>query len=260
MGPKIFVKSLGRIDNKFISYVVSVLKNFYKEVLALGFKLPLVIDLIIYEDKQKALMFLEREALINSISTINLYPIMHEAWSGLPRIHIIYNELKHLSNSVIRSLILHEAAHSILHGSPKYYLITLDKDIAQKVKSENLLALATLAAALVKDMDVLDLLKSLGFTREINLYIKFIKEEELNDIKCNNLYSILNFAKLLLPFQSLEELNDIIEKIDKNCINILPQTLSILKEIHYAKEDYEKKVNNLIRKFLNLTEPFIHNQ
>ena len=50
------------------------------------------------------------------------FPVSHEAWTGVPRIHLAVDPLYTSLNRFADPLTGHEALHALLHGSLEYYL------------------------------------------------------------------------------------------------------------------------------------------
>jgi hypothetical protein len=239
MNTKIYVNKLGNVKKSFVEKILKELDNFYNLLASKGIKVPYVVDLVFYENSEKALNFLEREALDRGINVVSLYPVMHEAWRGIPRIHVIIEAINDLDWKTLKSLIIHEAAHSVLHSNVKYYILALDPNLLDDP------SLASLASAVIKDIDVINFLKSLNLVEEINAYIDYVINE-LKSLKCSDKRSLLELAKLLVPILFITR--PIEEAVDVSCKRYVPKILKILNEVINEKGDLDKRVNSLLRR------------
>ncbi len=257
MQTKIVKKLVGNVDKEFVKKAIDLLSSFYALVRRRGFSTPYLVDVYFYENKEKALRFLELEAFRRGVRVLSIYPAMHEAWSGLPRIHLIVNELKAIDDHSRRSIILHEATHSVLHSGVKYYVVSLpsNSDLA-KCERDFLAKALSLSAAIVKDFEVFRLLRDLGLENEIMCYATFTSKE-LSSVGCNDVEQALNLTKLLAPlaFIKREELpKDYVQRFDRRCEKISLEILNMLRDIFDEGEDFDEMVIKLIKKVLRILE------
>jgi hypothetical protein len=93
---------------------------------------------------------------------------LHDAWRGVPRITICRERLAEVPHMVGLGAIRQQVAHSILHGSPEYYVFKLSRNLVEKGQERGLspAALRQLlyyVAIAVKDYEVVNLLVAHGY-------------------------------------------------------------------------------------------------
>ncbi len=93
---------------------------------------------------------------------------LHDAWRGVPRITICYERLAQVPHLVSLGAIRQQVAHSILHGSPAYYVFTLTRSLVEKGQERSLSSIALqqllyYVAIAVKDYEVVNLLVTHGY-------------------------------------------------------------------------------------------------
>ncbi|BEP17212.1 hypothetical protein PYJP_05640 [Pyrofollis japonicus] len=137
--------------------VLSVLKRVYERVGGEGF-----VEIIFYESREEMEAFLRREAARVGVVVDASFPIMHEAWTGTPRIHLVPRELEGLGR-VGKAFLVHEAFHSVLHGSLEYYIVALPSG---ETTVDSWTA-AYIAATSVKDLEVHLAMEKHGFGEEL---------------------------------------------------------------------------------------------
>jgi hypothetical protein len=103
------------------------------------------VELHLYESLGLLEATLASEAERVGVTVSAAFPVSFEAWTGIPRLHAaLSGGVYSMSKIEAEALLAHEAMHSILHGSPEYYVVPL--------AHENPLA-AYAAAATVKDLE-----------------------------------------------------------------------------------------------------------
>jgi hypothetical protein len=93
---------------------------------------------------------------------------LHDAWRGVPRITLCYERLAEVPPLVSWGAIRQQVAHSILHGSPEYYVFKLSRNLVEKGQERGLAPVALqqllyYVAIAVKDYEVVRLLVSHGY-------------------------------------------------------------------------------------------------
>ena len=93
---------------------------------------------------------------------------LHDAWRGVPRITICRERLAEVPHLVGLGAIRQQVAHSVLHGSPEYYVFTLSRDLVGKGQECGLTPVALrqflyYVAIAVKDYEVVRLLVAHGY-------------------------------------------------------------------------------------------------
>ncbi len=93
---------------------------------------------------------------------------LHDAWRGVPRITICRERLAEVPHLVALGAIRQQVAHSILHGSPEYYVFKLSRNLVEKGQERGLTPAALqqllyYVAIAVKDYEVVNLLVAHGY-------------------------------------------------------------------------------------------------
>ncbi len=216
---RIRIEAIGTVPDDFLRFVENVLNEFYSRVDG-----PLIVEVYIYSTKYDKII-IENLAVKHGVTVIGNFITMHEAWSGWPRIHIDFESCSKLSKRYVKALLIHEAAHSILHGSPLFYAI----DIPPKLLENPIdLSLIYLASTIAKDIDVYRFLSEKSFINEIEAYNEFIVEHQLED-RCTNSFEIYTLAKILIPCLYLQRCKQL--EILTSCRNIAMIIIEKLKII-----------------------------
>lgn len=223
-----YTEVLGRVPKDFVDYVVHVLEEFYEKTCLK----PELLEVYIYESGRVMQESLVGEAARLGISVIGHYIVSHEAWMGWPRIHVNYEEARNLSREVLAALLVHEGAHSVLHGSISHYIISEDREL-KKVLERRYSEAVYLASVVVKDMDVHRYLVEKGFEEHVQLYYEFV-HRDITEISCNNIIEVLKLAKLVSPciYITCEPSpQELLQEACKKLYNILERTLRGLGSI-----------------------------
>jgi len=93
---------------------------------------------------------------------------LHDAWHGLPRITLCHERLAEVPHLVSLGAIRQQVAHSILHGSPEYYVFKFSPNLVEKGRERGLASAALqqllyYVAIAVKDYEVVRLLVAHGY-------------------------------------------------------------------------------------------------
>jgi len=217
---RIRIEAIGIIPEDFLRFIEGVLNDFYSRVDG-----PLFVEVYIYSTTYDKMVYMENLATRHGVAVVGDFITMHEAWSGWPRIHIDFESCSKLSKRYIKALLVHEATHSILHGSPLFYTI----DIPPKLLENPIaLTLIYLASTIAKDIDVYRFLSEKGFIDEIESYNEFIVEHQLED-RCTNSFEIYTLAKMLIPCLYIERCKQL--EILMNCRDIAMTIIKKLKAI-----------------------------
>lgn len=128
----------------FENWSLQVLQEVYQ---AADGEAPGLAELHLYPDRATMEAVLALEARRAGVIVDASYLAMHEAWTGIPRIHASL-ELLRYSSIQARSLLGHEAVHSVLHGGLEYYVLELPT--ASRLGA----VAAQVAATAVKDLEV----------------------------------------------------------------------------------------------------------
>lgn len=142
---------------------------------------------------------------------------LHDAWHGVSRITFCRERLAEVPHPVGLGAIRQQVAHSILHGSPEYYVFKLSRDLVEKGQERGLALIALqqllyYVAIAVKDYEVVRLLVTHGYvdcqaalafhqleaTDEDRLAWRLARQ---NPVLC--LICLASQLKLLLPMRPL---------------------------------------------------------
>jgi len=93
---------------------------------------------------------------------------LHDAWHGVPRITLCCERLAELPHLVGLGAIRQQVAHSIVHGSPEYYVFRFSRNLVEKGQERGLAPIALqqlfyYVAIAVKDYEVVRLLVAHGY-------------------------------------------------------------------------------------------------
>jgi len=144
-------------DTNSSNDIIATLRRVYERVSGED-----LVELIIHESREAMETFLRQEAERLGVVIDASFPVVHEAWTGVPRIHVVPQELRQLGD-VGKAFLVHEAFHSILHGSLEYYIVTLPGS------DEASWLAAYIAATSIKDLEVHMHMKRYGFKEELLL-------------------------------------------------------------------------------------------
>nr|MDO8134696.1 hypothetical protein [Candidatus Njordarchaeum guaymaensis] len=169
--PSIGVKRFGNIERELLEWVTSTFCEFYGRV-----RLPCSqVELLLFEDRLDLEAYLKREGERFAkkhgfeYAPITLgFSSMHHAWSGQPTIVVCGKTMKERDKGVVLGELRHEAGHSVLHGSPEFYLIrapkVLEKLIIKKSLDRRVASIAFYFFSIgVKDFEVTRLLVENGY-------------------------------------------------------------------------------------------------
>jgi len=218
---------LGSVNSEFLDLVRSTLAEFYSKLGA-----DVYVEVYVYSSKYLKRAVIEELASAHGVSVIGEYVVMHEAWSGLPRIHVDAESCNNIEERYVRALLVHEAAHALLHGTLLSYLLRIPGDRAGKPAS---FAGVYVASTIVKDMQVHKFLVNSGFVDEVVAYAEYVSKYQLSDA-CSSFLEVLELAKILTPCIYLESCV-IIDRLE-NCREL---ALKILEELKPVEAEIEKR-------------------
>lgn len=242
----------GNVPKEFIDFVVSTLSHFYSKVQS---DLPIV-DLYIYSTVNEKRRVLEEEALKRGVYVVGDFITSHDAWRGVPRIHVCYETLENLSNDLKRTLILHEGAHSVLHGSIASYIASPSAKIISRLGLQKALTATYMVSTAIKDYEVTVFLIEKNYKDYAIKYADYvINEFEVTD---KDFYGKLQLIKALACVAALvSKLGDIGSKYVKYFTRFLPKKklvflIKIFNEvIKYGKGlELSDKINIFLSKLI----------
>ena len=240
---KVYVFKVGSVPKDFMDFVSETLNSFYRSLS--GLFPPELVEAYVYGSSREKILFLEAEARDLGVIAVGDFITVHEAWRGWPRIHIDYEKCHSLQLEYIKALILHEAAHSVLHGSPLYYMVNIDRKLIEDFGFEYAAKIIYLSSTVVKDLDVHKLLAEHGYRGYVEKYFEFLRNVQLRDMKCDDVLSFLELAKVLTPCIFLEnECRNIEGNLHETCRTVVEEIIRTLKELTttYSHLDLNRKI------------------
>lgn len=135
---------------------------------------PEIVDVVLFEDtsRMEGYLLTEQSSLGASSQSLEAkFVATHEAWTGIPRIMVCYERLRELSPQLRRAVVRHEVAHSILHGSPEYYIFPMPRPFLEASEKYSLpreytLQILYLLAMGVKDYEATRILLDHGYVED----------------------------------------------------------------------------------------------
>ncbi|RJX16145.1 hypothetical protein CW703_02190 [Candidatus Bathyarchaeota archaeon] len=181
---KINVLKFGKVEEVVVKKILEIINDTYNQIKQSKIE---IVDLHIFEKSSTMNLFMVEEKRKLGILTSNFeesYFATHDAWYGIPRIFLCLEKIKEKPWMVVVGGLRHEVAHTILHGSPEYYILTLPKafkklNLPLKIL-ENLTYLVSVA---VKDYEVTRLLYNEGFVEDQVAYCKYFLKPTIEDLK-----------------------------------------------------------------------------
>jgi len=217
---RIRIEVVGGVSEGFVKLVEETLRKFYDRIGG-----PPLVEVYVYASRELKLAQIEELASRYGVAVVGDFITMHEAWSGWPRIHVDYEQCSKLDRRYVEALLVHEAAHSVLHGSPIYYVVDVPPEVYNDPAE---MALIYVASTIVKDMDVYKLLAEAGLKKYIEAYSDFIAEHQVED-RCSDPFEVFMLVKLLVPCTYLEKCRQS-EKLQM-CKELSTRILRILTEL-----------------------------
>jgi len=217
---RIRIEVVGDVSGGFVKLVEETLRKFYDRIGG-----PPLVEVYIYASRALKLAHIEELASRYGVAVVGDFITMHEAWSGWPRIHVDYDQCSKLDKRYVEALLIHEAAHSVLHGSPIYYVVDVPPELYNDPAE---MALIYAASTIVKDMDVYSLLIESGLREYIEAYSDFVSERQLED-RCSDPFEVFMLAKLLVPCLYIEKCRPADEL--RNCRGIATRILEVLAAV-----------------------------
>ncbi len=247
---KLVIRVIGSVPRDFAGFVERVLSGFYSS-LDVG-SLPELVEVYIYGSRMEKLAFLEYEARELGVAAIGDFVTLHEAWRGWPRIHVDYEACSGLEKRFVKALLVHEAGHSVLHGSPLFYTIAIDRAVIEELGMDQGLRVLYLCSTAIKDLEVHRLLHSAGFAEQLRIYGEFVARQ-IAELRCCSHVDIAQLAKLLTPCVVLEELcSMLMNSLDSSCRHgdLAQGVLKALRDLECS--DLDDCVSKLARTIIQL--------
>ncbi len=249
---KVYLYVIGSVPEQFTRKVLRVLQEFYENIN--NVPLPSLVEVYVYENTKAKLRVLEEEAISSGVLVVGDYVTLHEAWRGWPRIHVDYEKTRSLKPKHLEALLIHEAVHSVLHGSPLYYLVTMDPELIEAYGYENALKLVYTASTIVKDLEVHKFLVDQGCREQVKAYMEYIVERQLKDLECRNLLEKLQLAKLITPLTYVKEFSNLGERLPSKCREDLDKIIQVLEKTIRQEGDLSQKTYKILQGVARIVE------
>lgn len=177
--PKIVLRRFGIVEDGEVNQVISTMRNCYNRLAPHEVS---VVDLYVFDRSSGVEAFLSKESRrvgVASSTFDDLFFSMHDAWTGIPRIIIVFERMRKLPTLAREGGIHHEVGHSVLHGSLRYYIFSVPhtlQNLAKRFKLSrqyvtNMIYLISIA---VKDYEVSRLLCKHGYVEDQIAFAKHI--------------------------------------------------------------------------------------
>ncbi|WP_048191879.1 hypothetical protein [Pyrolobus fumarii] len=183
MAPGVYIIEHGNVDSAVREFVARTLTDVYQ------IERPEYVEVHIYETRGHVKLPVHNDIVVNAEYEGGLF---HEAWAGYPRIHVIVEDIVNVEGSTRRAMLVHEAAHSILHGSQEYYVVALCE--------YNDLRSVHVAYTVVKDLEVHLWMASRGFMQELGRLRDYFDD---GVVGCGTIEDVSNEARRLTVYIAL---------------------------------------------------------
>ncbi len=184
------------------------------------------------------------------------FPVIHQCWTGIPKIFVSVERLSRYDEDLQRAMIEHEAGHAILHGSLEYYIVNVPNWFRSSIGNEDLaLKLVYLASIAVKDSEVTELLAKRGFLKsQLKLGLYMLKPSE-DELVAKGFLRTDRRAKLVLAYNMLKPIAFIspLKKYGKDVVDkaLTDYIITLMPEL---KDHFEALSNELKDPSLNFQE------
>ncbi len=265
---KLAILKFGKIDEDFLGEILGVVEECYSRFKDFQ---PSLVDFYVFEKASAMEAFILNEKKNLNILTSNFeesFFAAHDAWYGIPRVIVCIEKMKNLPKIVVIGGLRHEVAHTILHGSPEYYFLTLNKPLKEAKKAYNLSTkivnnIFYLISIAVKDYEVTRLLyEKGGYVEDQIAYCKYYLKPSFEEkvaweiAKTNNLTKLIFLVSILknlccvAPFLKEENYSLNIKKDLDKSLTYLPEKLkqkilSIIEETEKLGFDTQKNIEFL---------------
>lgn len=189
---ELIIETFGRISEEARGEVVRVMEECYRRLRPHDVEM---VDVMLFETSSRMEAYSIKEQGLVGVEPTGLesgFVATHEAWTGIPKILISMERLHSLEPMIRKATIRHEVAHSILHGSPEYYIFPIPKSLSEAASKHrlpreyvnNILYLISIG---VKDYEVTSLLLNSGFIEDQVAYSKHLMKTSRDDLEAWNL-------------------------------------------------------------------------
>ena len=249
---KTFIRRIGELSIAFILHdrdvrieLVNTLVNIIKNIVNhIKLKNSDYLEIHLYSDKSSVESFMSLEEKRIGVIVSADFPIMYEAWTGIPRIHLSLREWVSLDRKDREALFAHELIHSILHSSLEYYLVEIDED------DEKTIIAAYIAALVLKDLEVHKLMSNSGLGEYLDNLDRYWRT--VLSRKCpSSLEEFIDYLKALTVWVVKREVTSILNTPNCGYMVELIKELDSIKNSSRRPWLYIKEFQNKIRKVIS---------
>jgi len=250
---RILVSKFGDIQSETVDSIFSIMEGCYNRLEPHGLSL---VDLYLFERSSALEAFLSKEHAKMGVTSSRFdedFYARHDAWTGIPRISISVERIKSLPELTKAGILRHEVGHSILHGSPEYYIfpiphLLLEASERFDLPVQYLNDLLYLISIAVKDFEVTHLLLSRGYIEDQVAYAESVLEASEDDLAAWEIGKVNPQAKILCIVSRLK---------DFSCASALMSNgklrekirMKLAESMNYFPEEVSTKILNIILKF-----------
>ncbi|MGQ9543217.1 MAG: hypothetical protein ACUVTM_03885 [Candidatus Bathyarchaeia archaeon] len=189
---ELIIETFGKIPEEARRDVVRVMEDCYRRLSPHSLE---IVDVMLFETSSRMEAYSSQEQGMVGISLVGLdsgFVATHEAWTGIPRILVSMERLQTMQPILREAILRHEVAHSILHGSPEYYIFPIPTSLSEvaarhRFPRQHIINILYLISIGVKDYEVTSLLLDRGFIEDQVAYSKYLMETSREDIESWNL-------------------------------------------------------------------------
>ncbi|MEM2841237.1 MAG: hypothetical protein QXN62_06745 [Candidatus Bathyarchaeia archaeon] len=189
---ELIIETFGRVSEEARREVVRLMEDCYRRLSPHDVEM---VDVMLFETSSGMEAYSIKEQGLVGVEFTGLesgFVATHEAWTGIPKILISMDRLHCLEPMVREATVRHEVAHSILHGSPEYYIFPIPTSLSKAASKHglprqyvnNILYLISIG---VKDYEVTSLLLDNGFVEDQVAYSKHLIKTSQEDLQAWNL-------------------------------------------------------------------------
>jgi hypothetical protein len=270
--PEIVASVFGKVDDHEVKRIVTVMQRCYERLSPHNVDM---VDLYVFDRWFRVEAFLTEESRrlkVASSSFGESFFSFHDAWRGIPRIIICLERMKKLSALAQKGGVHHEVGHSVLHGSPLYYVFGVPPalgDLAKRFKLSrryvtDMLYLISIA---VKDYEVSRLLRKHGYVKDQIAFAKQMLAPTESDktswelskgkpeAEALCLTSYLKLIGCVTPFLADETLGKKLHRHLRNNFSFLPKEYSrkLLEQMPKIFRQLNLDTTGNVNKLANLT-------
>jgi len=249
---RILVSKFGDIRSETVDSIFSIMEECYNRLEPHGLSL---VDLYLFERSSVLEAFLSQEYAKMGVTSSRFdedFYATHDAWRGTPRISISVERMQSLPELIRAGILRHEVGHSILHGSPQYYIfpiphLLLEASERFDLPIQYLNDLLYLISIAVKDFEVTRLLHTGGYIEDQVAYAENVLKVSQDDLAAWEIGKVKPQAKILCTVSRLK---------DFSCASALMSDeklrekirMKMLEGMNYFPEEVSTKILNIILK------------